>query len=64
MTAANPLRTSFRLLLLISLLVMGGVLSGCGVGTVATGGGVVSLHLQGTVHGGQQPVSASSLQLW
>jgi hypothetical protein len=44
------------------------LLTGCGLGTLpsvtpgSTGGG--SLHVSGSVHGGQNPVSASSVQLW
>lgn len=38
------------------------VLTGCGAGPVATNTG--TLHLQGLVHGGQQPVSGSTIQLY
>ena len=46
------------------------VLSGCGMGSVVggasgSGGGVSgALVVQGTVHGGQQPVSGSTVTLW
>ena len=64
MNAGNPLCTSFRPLFLLPLLVLGGVLTGCGVGADTPSGSVVSLHLEGTVHGGQQPIGGSTLQLW
>jgi hypothetical protein len=47
------------------------ILSGCGMGTVSgalgtSGGGTSSgsLALQGSVHGGQQPVAGSKVSLW
>ncbi len=49
---------------MLALLVLSGLLSGCGIDAVAPQSGTVSLNLQGTVHGGQQPVSGSTLQLW
>ena len=70
MNAANPLRSSFRpfsiflIFPAVLLVVVVGGLTGCGMGTAAPGDSTVSLHMQGTVHGGQQPVSGSTLQLW
>ena len=69
MNAANSLCSSFRplsifLIFPMALLVLGGGLTGCGVGTAASGDSTVSLNIQGKVFGGQQPVSGSTLQLW
>ena len=39
-------------------------LTGCGIGTVVTSGSSGTLALQGMVHGGQQGVAGSSIQLY
>jgi hypothetical protein len=64
MIAANSLCSLFRLVLLLPLLILASILTGCGMGAVAPSGSVVSLQLHGTVHGGQQPISGSTIQLW
>jgi hypothetical protein len=40
------------------------VLSGCGMGTVASGGGTGTITMSGQVEGGQQGVSGSTIQLY
>jgi hypothetical protein len=40
------------------------VLTGCGMGLIATSGGGGTLSLQGQVHGGQQGVAGSTVQLY
>lgn len=64
MIAGDLLRSSSRLALVSTLVVLSGVLYGCGAGGSATDSSVVHISIQGTVHGGQPPVSRSTLQLW
>ncbi len=64
MIAADMLRSSSRLVSLSSLVLLSGLLNGCGAGGSATDSTVVHVAIQGTVHGGQPPVSGSTLQLW
>jgi len=53
-------RRLFDLLLLVSVIV---ALTGCGMGTIDTSA-ANTLSITGIVHGGQQPVSGSSIQLY
>ena len=51
-----------------SALVLAGLLTGCG-GALSTAGGTagaggVTVHFQGNVHGGQQPVNGATIQLY
>ena len=39
-------------------------MTGCGLGTITTSGGSGTMSLQGMVHGGQQGVSGSTIQLY
>ncbi len=64
MAAADTLCSSSRYGFALGLLILSGALSGCGMDAVAPSSGTVTLNLQGTVHGGQQPVSGSTLQVW
>ncbi|MES2393310.1 MAG: polysaccharide lyase family 7 protein, partial [Acidobacteriota bacterium] len=49
---------------LLAILVTTAFLTGCGHLTTATTATPAATHLRGSVHGGQQPVATSTIQLW
>jgi hypothetical protein len=52
------------LLLYGATLCSAAILAGCGMGPITTSGGGGTMSLQGQVHGGQQPVAGSTIQLY
>jgi hypothetical protein len=63
MFPASRLRTPFALLALLSSAALSLALTGCGAGPISQST-TASLHIDGRVFGGQQPVGFSNLQLW
>ena len=64
MTGRWNTRTSLNLVLSSTALLLAATLSGCGFGTPVQSTTSNGLHLEGTVMGGQQPVSGANIQLY